>query len=327
MIIATISLIVAIIVWFLTYKMWNIKHGNAVMGGLSYAGDISNSTFFINELVIQNLKDKELAIGEIYIRYGENIYLDLLEKDTRIDKYQLILPAFGTIILKFGPGFWYCSQNRNANVGDLIQQSHKAKIILSTNYGKIVAKSFKRLWSPEADYFKNYGTEIINIRRYYTKESSYGKNSLNTNVIDYSYYGDKTRYVVTLQSEDGKPIEYPIYFGQTQVKKIEKLHFTQDNLQSVGALSEYLENQRDAGNVEYQKLCGIIDFQTAIHKWIDKYKPWIEYKPLPESWWEYHIQDKLQTILYKISHSKKWCVIKDAIKGFRSKKDNSKTKK
>lgn len=279
-----------------------MKHGCKVVGGLGYSSEISSSTPFISEIVLHNLKDKELAISDIYIQFGRNVYLDMLEKDTRIDKYQIIIPPFGTIVLKLGPAIRYSDHNGIVDVQELIANSlSKGKIVLSTNHGKVVAKTIKKMWSPMSDYFKNYGTDLIHVYRYYSKDSVYRDGKINETVLDYSSYGDRTYYLVTLNLKNGHQIEYPIYgHTQPQVGKFEKLKFTDLILASSDSLKEYLIKEKENGTIDFEEIVSIVDCAKAIKDFNANLSKMPIYKPKEKNWFEYCIINRIQTILYNI---------------------------
>ena len=91
----------------------------------------------MSEIKLQNTRDKELAISNIYIRFGRNVYIDMLEKKSRFDMYDIVIPPFGSAILNFGPVFLYSNGLKKANVEALLNMRN-GKIVLQTNEGKIV---------------------------------------------------------------------------------------------------------------------------------------------------------------------------------------------
>ena len=60
-----------------------------------FAGWLGESSSIISEhkyyrtLLLENLKDKDLVVFDIYIRIGHNIYLDMLDKDNLNEQYFL----------------------------------------------------------------------------------------------------------------------------------------------------------------------------------------------------------------------------------------------
>ena len=70
--IAAIGLIISIIVLVLTFKTWKLKCGISVLGWYGITSSIESNTPYVSEIKLQNTKDKELAISNIYIHFGEN---------------------------------------------------------------------------------------------------------------------------------------------------------------------------------------------------------------------------------------------------------------
>ena len=96
LVIAAIGLIISIIVLVLTFKTWKLKCGISVLGWYGITSSIESNTPYVSEIKLQNTKDKELAISNIYIHFGENVYIDMLEKDSRFDKYDIVIPYMYT---------------------------------------------------------------------------------------------------------------------------------------------------------------------------------------------------------------------------------------
>lgn len=286
-------------------KSLNLKCGNKIIGYYNICSDTDSSTPYIYEILLQNLKDKEVAIQNIYIRFGKNIYLDMLCKDV-YDSYVNIIPPFGTLLLRFGPAYRYVNGHDTVDIRHLITQRNKGQIILSTYRGKVKVGRIKKGWSPTGDYFKNYGTQHIEPLKFYTQESVYGNGKLKNKAIDYSSYGDQVKYIVRLQEGD-KKIEYKIFaHNQHQVNKFKNLKFTESNLKTDESLRAFLLNERKDGRIAFDDIIEIINFGDFIEedrKEAMQYgKPYI---PKEENWFEYYVQDKFITVGHNIKEDYK----------------------
>ena len=309
LIIATIGLFISFIVLILTYKTWKLKNGKAVLGWYSISSSFESNTPYVSEINLQNTKDKELSISNIYIHFGKNVYIDMLEKDSRFDKYNIVLPPFGSAVLNFGPVYLYSDGTKKANVDKLLHIK-KGKIVLSTNDGKLVCGDFKKGWDPISDWFKNYGTNIIRVNRFYKEGSVYMGGEQPAKVYNFTSFGDKTRYIVTLGLKNGHKVEYPIYrFGERQVIKFDSIGLTKEALSSKIKLKAFINKQKGKGKIEFETLYDIVDVQERIKqctKDIDN-EPYV---PKVEGWFEYRIYNKIQTLWWKLCETKllrRWC--------------------
>ena len=293
------AIFVAIWTLWVTKAALNLKCGNKVIGYYNIASSIESSTPYIREVVLQNMKDKEVAIHEIYIRFGKNIYLDLLNKGL-YDSYLHILPPLGPLQFKFGPAFRYCNGTETVDMSDLILENSYGKLILVTNTGKIEVKKIKTGWSPHAQYFNNFGIQNIQTYKYYTRSSVFGKDSLSTQAIDYSSYGDRVIYLITLKTK-GVESEYRIFdTDKPQVQKFEHVKFTKQSLQSEQALRSFLKSEKKKGNVSFDDIVNVVDFRELIEKDRAEAQKYGSYTPKAENWFEFYICDKLQTIWWNL---------------------------
>lgn len=276
-------------------KALNLKCGTKVIGYYNIARSFDSNTPYVREVVIQNLKDKEVAIHEIYIRFGKNVYLDLFDKGC-YDYYVHILPPLGTLQFKFGPAYRYSCGLKTVDMSNLIWGKKQGQLVLVTNIGKIMVKRIKTGWSPHGDYFRNFGIQIIQMHKYYTTDSLYGNNGHKTKAIDYSSYGDRIVFLVTLKI-NGKDIEYSIFGAdETQVSKFKRLKFTKQVLQDERTLRSFLNSEKKRGNIKFDSIVKIINFKNLINKAKNESDKYGYYTPKVEKWFDFYILDKAQTI-------------------------------
>ena len=302
LVVAAVSLFISIIVLVLTYKSWKLKSGSSVIGGYGTTSSITTSHTYISEICLHNLKDKEFAINQIYVRFGTNVYIDMLEKDSRYDKYNIVLPPFGTAVFNFGPVYLYSDGQKKVDVEELFNK--QGTIVLGTNHGKVVVSNFEKGWSPISDWFDNFGTEVIYANRFYKRESIYREGKMPATVYDFTSFGDKYLYIVTLELKDGQLVEYPImHWKERQVVKFEKLKFTKENLESIKTLKAFLNKSQSSGVIDFVKIHDIIDVKSRIKESIKNIDQ-ESYKAKAEGWLEYKILDKIQTWWWKFCETK-----------------------
>lgn len=166
--IAATGLLVSAIVLIVTICTWRLKIGQSVRA--SYGITITDQPY-VSNIIIENLKDRDLIIFGIYLKYGSNIYIDMLDIDSHYDKYHHIIPGLSTRVFELGPVLYYSEHSYEVDIQHLLNKLNAASIILHTSIGKIKAKRFRNGWSPISQYFKNYGTHYIKAHRFYTEQS------------------------------------------------------------------------------------------------------------------------------------------------------------
>lgn len=299
-IISMISLVVSVIVLLLSYKTYILKYGQKVRGWVGEASSCTSDNAYFYTIVLENLKDKDLVVFNIYIRIGYNIYLDMLNKDDLNESYFHVIPALSVREFRFGPAINYSDGVSIVDISELIRSSKiKKRIVLSTNYGKLVVKYPTKGWDPNFAYFNNYGTTIISPIRFYSENSIYGnKNSDSLNyAVNYETYGDRTLYLVTLKRKHFERVTYPI-LRDTKVVYFKDVNFTEATLANKETLEKLLIHERSIGSIDFEDIEEIMDFQSYVKEIRAKHQH--SETPKPESWFTYHIIDKFETIWYKL---------------------------
>nr|WP_321523126.1 hypothetical protein [uncultured Macellibacteroides sp.] len=311
LVISSISLFVSVIVLLITYKTYILKYGYKVRGWVGISSSITSTNSYFHTLVLENLKDKDLVIFDIFVRFGHNIYLDMLDKDDLNESYFHIIPALSTKEFRFGPAIEYTSGTDLVNLSQLFANDKISRqIILSTNQGKVLVGPFKKGWSPISDYFSNYGTVVINPIRYYSDNSIYGRRGREkeqTNpAIDYGTYGNQTLYLVTLKRKHFGLITYPIW-KDAKVQYFSNIDFTEESLENKDSLKKFLLKAKSNNKIDFEAIDTIVDFQSYVNSVRKKYST----SPIlleAENWYTYHVIDKVQTYGYKLKeyYKRKW---------------------
>lgn len=264
--IGLISLLVSIVVLYITYQTWKLKIGQSVRATYGISSSIEADGPYVSKVIIENLKDKELVIFSIYLKYGANVFIDLLDIDDTYDKYNHIIPPLSTRIFELGPPIYYTCSATEVDVNKLLRNDfslRNGKIILITNQGKVVAKNFKRGWHPIALSFKNYATLNIRPHRIYNSDSVPVAHKQTEQYIDYSSIPVTTKFIAKLKLKSGKIFDYSI---SEHIKYIlfKNLKFTSDILGSASALRNYLIKSREENLVDFEEILEIVDFQEFI---------------------------------------------------------------
>ena len=132
----TISCIV-LIVALLTYNLkLNIKiYGHPIIAASSQCEDK-----YVETVLLENQKDRAIAIFGIYLHIKPNYYIELITYDTK----PLILEPFALHQEDFGPIQYYYMNGKKVNLNnilDLKDSRKKTFIALSTSMGKYMYPS------------------------------------------------------------------------------------------------------------------------------------------------------------------------------------------
>lgn len=304
LLIAGLGLIISVVVLLITLKAYLLKRGQSVRGWIGTSSSFESEESYIRSITIENLKDRELVISEIYVRFGQNIYIDMFNKDGLYDNYIHIIPPFSYKEFLFGPPLVSIENNRIEDISKLIQNRKlKKKIVLSTNRGKLIVKEPKKGWAPIVDYFRNYGTIIIKPIRYYKDDSIHNKNSISQvqSAINYTSYGNRTLYLVKIRRRNQGLITYPVYETE-KVFFFERLNFTKKALSSKEHLSTFISKAKKSGIIDFEEIEEIIDVRSFVQELKSDYS--VSKTPLiAENFFQYQIVDKCQTIWYKFIQS------------------------
>ncbi len=295
--IASTGLIVSAIVLFVTISTWKLKIGQSVRA--SY-GLTTTDKSYVSTIIIENLKDRDLIIFGIYLKYGSNIYIDLLDIDMYYDRYHHIIPALSTRVFELGPVLYYSEHSFEVDIDHLLDIRNEASIILHSNMGKIKAKKFKKGWSPISQYFRNFGTHYIKVHRFYTKHSVPSFHVQSENYIDYSSYDKRVKYVVTLKFADGKVHDFDIPSIENYIP-FKKLKFTPEVLSSCDTLKQYFIESQSKNLIEFSEFIQVSNIGSIIEK--NK----LRLSPAPEDYKikilnkiQYHVIWRLRTCLHSL---------------------------
>jgi len=263
-----LSIIIATIAGIITYLTYKLKIGQKAKAScvITYSKDLP----YISSVIIENLKDKDLVIHDIYVKFGPNIYVDLLDKDFS-DKYNIVVPPLGVKEIKFGPVFMYNVNTHRVAVESLFKIT-KFKIVLSTSHGKLTCNDWGKGWSAISESLNNYHVIVVRPNRIYSTSSVYFKNNYETPAIDYSSYSDEVQYVVKLTTKDGEQMFCNIYNSNKKIKLFENLTFSEDVLKDEVSIRKYLNKAKEKKLVNFSKIEEIYDVQKMMVSTLEHYQ-------------------------------------------------------
>lgn len=288
LIIALCTLLITVIVLIYSIASFNQKKGCKIRYGITTSTSFETKDSYISELQLENLKDKTIAIYNVYLRFGSNIYLDLLKHQQHPNSIEepIIIPPYTTIIIGLGPQLFYTDGiNRIKNIDFYLRRKNQRKtIVLSTNYGKVLVKKSIKRWEPLSDYWKNYYTTLIYPLRVYDKEGTYRDKS----------YGSDTLFIAKI-TVNGEKCLYPI-FQNNKVQFFSQINFTEEMLTDKNALINELNNAKDKGLIVFDTI-EIIDLKPIFSSINEQFVN--ERNIEAVNWLKYRVFGRIDTLLYE----------------------------
>lgn len=263
-----LSIIIATIAGLFTYFTYKLKIGQKAKAccTITYSGELP----YISSVIIENQKDKDLVIHDIYVRFGPDIYVELLDKDY-FDKYNIVVPPLGTKEIKFGPVFMYNVNTQRVAVESLFKTT-KYKIVLSTSHGKLICNDWGKGWSAISESLKNHHVVVANPNRIYSSSSVYFKNNFETPAIDYSSYSDEVKYVVKLITKDGEKMFCKIYDNNKKIILFKNLTFSEEVLKDEDSIRKYLNKAKEKKLVNFSKIEEIYNVRKMMDSTLELYQ-------------------------------------------------------
>lgn len=220
-IVALFSTLVALIVLFYAaYQYW-LKRGLGFRGLFVISQSDWSAQAYVGEVIVENTKDKAVAISGIYLRIDRNIFLELTDYS---DSPRIISP-FETIKISFNEGVsGYIASTNRVDVGSLLLERKIPKsLMVSTPQGITVVKKYKAYWNVYFESLRN--NFIIPVRA--VRKWRNGKP-----------YSDKLKFVVKECRSVGQVREHYLYSGHWY--SIKGLSINPDDFETASDLEIYL---------------------------------------------------------------------------------------
>ncbi|MCF5189604.1 hypothetical protein [Pseudomonas simiae] len=230
LLIATLSLAIALIVLFYAAYQFILKRGAGFYGAFSVSSSVWSNQRYVGEVILENTKDKAAAVSAIYLRIGRNIYLELINYS---DSPKIIAP-FETIKISFREGVsGYISSTFKVDLDTLLAgRSPRKTLIIATPQGISKVKSYKTLWNVYIESLKNHLIVPVHpVRKYHNEK----------------YYSDALQYIITSTDINGQIEEHRLYRGCTYA--INGISVITDKFSNIDDLNEFLTTQRTFSHV------------------------------------------------------------------------------
>lgn len=254
---ALLNIIIAAVVGVITYYTYKLKIGQKAKASCVFT--FSDDLPYVSSVIIENQKDKDLVIHEMYMKFGPDIYIDLLDKDFS-DKYCIVIPPLSVKEFKFGPVCIYSVNSHRVDVEKLFQTGNY-KIVLSTSQGKLTCKDWGNGWDAISESLSNHHVFVVRSNRVYSTSSVYYKENFETPAIDFSSYSDEVRYIVKLKKKDGNSVYCPICDDSKKSPLFKNLTFSDDVLRDEESLSKFLNKSNNKKLAKIDKIEVIYNVQ------------------------------------------------------------------
>ena len=115
--ISLIALLISIIALIYTAKTFYLKHGSDLRGFFTVASSICCEDQYVNEIAIENMKDRSLTIYKIFLLLGHSYYVQLVN----FEDNPLILKPFETYSKQFDPIDFYSAGLRRIDLEKTVE--------------------------------------------------------------------------------------------------------------------------------------------------------------------------------------------------------------
>jgi hypothetical protein len=234
--------IISLIYTALTFRL---KSGIQIRGSFTLVpSSISCKDGYIKGITLENLKDKAVAIYDIYLRLASNCFLVL----ERLEADPLILKPFEVYTKEYDPVDFYSMSMKTLDLRPMfkVERMNKIRIVLSTGEGLYHVKKPIRIRRAYELFFMNYLTAIAQPIRLTHKGRAYGGNAI---------------YLLELVNSKGEEACVPIYPEDYKVKRFTDFQLTHESLASRDILETYLQSKQEEGVLRCARL-NVIDMQT-----------------------------------------------------------------
>ncbi|MBF8775617.1 hypothetical protein [Pseudomonas fulva] len=152
--VAALSLVISLILLVYTVYQYFLKSGDKFYGAFAVSSSVWSKQSYISEIILENSKDKVSVIGTIYLRIGNNIYLELVDY---ADSPRLVGP-FETVKLTLREGVsGYISSSYKVDIGEMLRDRKiKKTLMIATPKGVFKVKKYKRIWNVYVESLRNH---------------------------------------------------------------------------------------------------------------------------------------------------------------------------
>lgn len=224
--VAMLSFLVSVVVLFYSGYQFFLKKGSSFYGTFSISSSAWSKQGYIGEIILENMKDKASPISYVYLRIGNNIYLELLD----YSESPRIIGPFETIKIGLREGVsGYISSTFKVDIDALLSDRKvKKTLMVATPKGISKVKNYKTFWNVYiASLQNNFIIPVRPVRKYY----------------DGKEYSDSLQFVVTNQTDEAKTEEHFLYRNKTY--SINNVSVKTDDFSNADDLENFLKQSAE----------------------------------------------------------------------------------
>lgn len=156
--IGLISLLVAIVALRIAYKSFNFKKGVGLKGYYTLGEDWKSDCIYVDNIILENYKDRAITIYGVYLRWKKSEYLELIKYKTPI-----ILNAFESKTINFDNRVeMYLLNNKRIDISNELESKNiKKELVVATSEGKCIVDKFET-WMPNENKIIKSHIELYN---------------------------------------------------------------------------------------------------------------------------------------------------------------------
>jgi hypothetical protein len=234
LIISIIALLVSASALLINIFSYNRKSKIRINGTYVLSSSAACKDQFVNQIILENKKDRAVTILGIYLRIYPNYYIELED----FEQQPLIIKPYETYNKIYGPILYYGINLEKIEMNHLFERKgkkpkYKRRIVLDTSEGKYTVRDYVKHWIPAVEGFKNHYTGWV--RPYTIKFKD-------------QYIGSNIKYILTLKYRE---TEQTILLKEDDyiVVIFNNFQLTKESLTNKQKLIEYLNKMKDSGKL------------------------------------------------------------------------------
>lgn len=243
----TFALTVALVAAYFGYRRYRTKVGHALIGRFIIENDTGAPDHFIKKIQIENLKDRPVAVYAIYVRLRAGAYLlvdDLNDSPLIIPPYSVHKKTYDAVVL-YKQNMTRYSINNSLSIWK--REAEPPRLVLNTNFGKVVTKESKTNWNPEWSKLTNKHTLVIKPHR---------------NNLDGKSYPPAAQFIIKLTHESGFDEELTIDTRSWKCDEFAYFDLPEHVLENGRTLYDHL-SMLQSWNVLNAKKIEVIDLKST----------------------------------------------------------------
>ncbi|MQY43442.1 hypothetical protein GG681_12390 [Epibacterium sp. SM1969] len=241
---AFVALLLSVVAVYFSARTYWQKKGAFIRGNYRLtSGSIATEDKYVNEVILENLKDRAVVVFAIYLKLSPNftIKLESFEDDPTIIK------PFEVIKRTYDPVDFYSFNMKKFDLNGLIDDRYqKNRLMLSTSDGRLVVKRPIPLWNPVHAWFSNYMNVTFEARRA---------------LFDGRGFGGNVLYLVNLYDGTEKKQVLPLYPGEAKFKWYRDLGGTNESLEAAEKVKAVFEDAILRDGLQFDRV-EVIDVQA-----------------------------------------------------------------